>query len=342
MQNKIRGKVLSECPLCHDSHIRVYIKDATDTIYHVEGEWDICQCESCGLKFLNPMPLKEDIGLAYAEYYTHSEEKANFLSFLRPLESSYINVKYHYGKRSFTDYLKFAFVCLFPTERAEMDMRFFYLDARNQGRLLDVGCGSGELLRRLSVRGWVVQGIDFDENAIQQCRRLGVEASVGDLFSERYPAGSFDVVTLNHVIEHLYDTEDVIRECYRILRPGGRLVMATPNGENIWLGKFRKNWFCLQSPAHLQIFSCKNLNGVCKKVGFEILKSTTTSRNGHWVYACSSLIKRHGRFDFGKQKPSKILLLKGKLAQLLLSLGLVFNHRIGTEVVVIAQKPLKK
>lgn len=337
----IRVAELPDCPLCHHGGKEVHIAGMRDTLYHVPGEWTMARCLHCGLLYLSPAPLPEDIGKAYEEYYTHAEEKANILAFLRPLEQGYVDVKYGYARKSWKRCLQFLALSCFPTEKAEADTRYFYLDTHKvaKGKLLDVGCGSGEMMKRLRGKGWDVEGLDFDADAIEQCRKAGIEAKAGDLFSQEYPSGTFDVVTMNHVIEHLYGVDEVVKECFRILKPGGWLVMATPNSQSRQLKRFGRNWFCWHSPAHLQVFNRENLSFLCRESGFQINKSFTTCRNEHWVHACSCLIEKNGHFSFGAEKPGKKLLLKGKMQQLWTWFLLHFKKNIGIEVVVIARKP---
>lgn len=167
--------------------------------------------------------------------------------------------------------------------------------------MLDVGCGSGDMMKCLSPKEWQVEGCDFDEGAVKQCQRTGIDAKQGDIYEGNYASESFDVVTLNHVIEHLYRTEDVLKECLRILKPGGRLVMATPNGQSRLFKRFGGSWISLHVPAHIQIFNVDNLSEVLSKTEFIVKKSRTTCRNEHWGYAVSSKIKQNGRFMIGKE-----------------------------------------
>lgn len=341
MENLIKSASQPFCPLCGKSGNPVLLHGVADKLYGVKGVWNIDRCDHCGLLYLNPMPLQEEIGKAYASYYTHTEEKAAILSFLRPFEQAYVDVKYGYGKQqSLLDYLKYFLICCFPTEKAEIDIRYFYLDGRHKGRLLDVGCGSGDMMSRLRQKGWEVEGCDFDEGAVAHCRKLGIEAEVGDIFAGKYDDCSFCVVTLNHVIEHLYETEAVLRECFRILKPGGRLIMATPNGQSRLFKRFGNCWLSLHTPAHTRIFNVRNLSEAVLNSGFKIEKACTTCRNEHWVYAVSSMIRKNGHFSVGKEKISPKLMLKGKWAQFCTWILLLFKPCSGAEVMIKAIKPL--
>ncbi len=79
-------------------------------------------------------------------------------------------------------------------------------------RVLDVGCGNGEFLKRAKGLGWEVYGLDFDPKAVTAAQASGIHATVGDLESARYPSEHFDAVTMSHVIEHLHDPVEALRE----------------------------------------------------------------------------------------------------------------------------------
>jgi SAM-dependent methyltransferase len=91
---------------------------------------------------------------------------------------------------------------------------------------------------------------------------------LGSLENTRFPDQSFDAVTLNQVIEHVHDPVSLIRECLRILKPGGKLVLATPNIESFGHQIFGRNWSHLDSPRHLMLFSMKTLRECAVRAGF--------------------------------------------------------------------------
>lgn len=109
--------------------------------------------------------------------------------------------------------------------RARADVVEGLCDAR--GRLLDVGCGDGTFLDVMQTRGWNSQGTEVSPFAASQPRRFPVHA--GEVWDAKLPPSSFDVVTGWHVIEHAAEPLRMLAEMYRLLRPGGRLVLATPN-----------------------------------------------------------------------------------------------------------------
>jgi 2-polyprenyl-3-methyl-5-hydroxy-6-metoxy-1,4-benzoquinol methylase len=129
--------------------------------------------------------------------------------------------------------------------------------------ILDVGCGSGLNSAVLAAKGHRVRGVDLSQAAIERYRSRGFEGSVGDFDNGlNYPDASFDVVFCSEVIEHMTSPEILAAEMSRILRPGGLLVLSTPNSA-FWLyrvlGLLGYTVGELQHPKHFQFFSRRSL-----------------------------------------------------------------------------------
>jgi 2-polyprenyl-3-methyl-5-hydroxy-6-metoxy-1,4-benzoquinol methylase len=105
------------------------------------------------------------------------------------------------------------------------------LETETPGRLLDVGCAGGELAALLAARGWRVEGADAEPALVEAARARGVEARLVDLDRAPlpWPDRAVDVVVAAEVIEHVVDTDHLLEEIARVLRPGGALVITTPN-----------------------------------------------------------------------------------------------------------------
>ena len=142
------------------------------------------------------------------------------------------------------------------------------------GRLLDVGCGEATFLRLAQQAGWQVTGTELSEAAVRQAPELDLHR--GEVWEVRLPADTFDVVTSWHVIEHASDPKRLVTELFRVLRPGGWLVLATPNLHDyvFRLGYFagRGHWPALyeddERELHLFHFSPRTLSALMHSVGF--------------------------------------------------------------------------
>lgn len=145
------------------------------------------------------------------------------------------------------------------------------------GRLLDVGSGPGFLLRAAGGRGWRPVGIDPSPFAVAQAQRAGFEAHAGMLEQVDLPAASFDALALLQVIEHVSDPRPLLAACRRLLRPGGAIVVATPNPTSMLARAKREGFNYWIPPVHCVWYSPRSLTMVLRRAGFRVVGKTTWS-----------------------------------------------------------------
>jgi 2-polyprenyl-3-methyl-5-hydroxy-6-metoxy-1,4-benzoquinol methylase len=144
--------------------------------------------------------------------------------------------------------------------------------------LLDVGCGSGENSRALAEKGFKVHGVDISPAAIERYCRQGFDGRVCDIEGGLgYPQASFDIVFCSEVIEHMVSPELLVGEMARVLKPGGHLVLSTPNS-GFWLyrllGMLGYTVSELQHPKHFQFFSQRSLIKLLKSAPLVLVQAT--------------------------------------------------------------------
>lgn len=259
---------LPGCLLCGTVG-KVLYKGLSDRAYNAPGTWTMVRCTNskCGLIWLNPQPLASDTWKLYTDYYTHE-------SIDNPPRSE--------ARRFVSRFLGLA------TARE----RLYELHlAQSNGRLLDVGCGTGSRLVWFRERGWTVYGQEVDPVSAAIARSSDVDVYVGRL--EDLKMAPVDVVTVNHVIEHVNDPVELLRSCSRLLRPGGLCVVATPNALSLGHLLFRDRWLALDPPRHLHLFNQQTLEQTAMMAGLVPVFKKTDSSNMHLVVAES--IQRTGQ-----------------------------------------------
>jgi ubiquinone/menaquinone biosynthesis C-methylase UbiE len=150
---------------------------------------------------------------------------------------------------------------------------------RQANRLLDVGCGAGNLLLAARKNGWDAQGLDVSPNAAKHVRKLGFEVFQGELRAANFPSGHFDVVTAAEFLEHLPEPRSLLTEVARVLRPGGLFWTTTPHARGLSARVLGVKWRCIWPPEHLQLFSAKGLKSLMREVGFRDIRVRTTGGN---------------------------------------------------------------
>jgi SAM-dependent methyltransferase len=137
------------------------------------------------------------------------------------------------------------------------------------GSILDVGCGPGFLLSAVD-KAWERYGVDVSKKALDYCARYA-NVSCGDLPSLRFPDGKFDVIVMNHVIEHLGAPLEYIAEARRILRREGLFIVATPDFDSGCARRFRSRFRMLHDSGHVSLFTAFSLVKMLEDYGFSMI-----------------------------------------------------------------------
>jgi 2-polyprenyl-3-methyl-5-hydroxy-6-metoxy-1,4-benzoquinol methylase len=163
------------------------------------------------------------------------------------------------------------------------------LPVEGKGRLLDFGCGGGSYLARMHRQGWQVTGLDISPEAVRRVREeLHLPALVGSFPCWELASGSFDVITMWQVLEHVHDPLEVLREAYRLLTPGGKLVISVPNIDSLPFRLFGSYWLSLDLPRHLTHFTPSTLHLMLEHAGFRV-HPIRMVRHSQWLRASAKL-----------------------------------------------------
>ena len=269
---------ISNCPVCGQSERKVLHSDLVDNVFRTaSGKWTLWQCAKCDSAYLDPRPTVATIHLAYINYYTHREvvgkESYSSLRPLRKLRRRLVNgyTNWRFGtKAAPASGYGFLTELAIPKLKLILGREYRHLPKlpKQGGRLLDVGCGDGSFLDLARTCGWDVCGLDPDPEAVANATKRNLTVLEGDIeyFSDH--TEQFDVITLNHVIEHVHDPIKVLKICFALLKPGGQIWLETPNVDSFGRMFFKKNWRGLEAPRHLVLFNQRSLAEILISAGF--------------------------------------------------------------------------
>jgi SAM-dependent methyltransferase len=209
--------------------------------------------------YLNPILQEKDIGKYYPVSYYSFQKWTDKVGFFR----------------AFYRKLKWRSLSLYNLSRAPGVPKF-----KKNGRLLDFGCGSGEVLSILKRIGWETHGVELNEEAVKYARSKGLDIFDKDIRSIHFPDDHFDVIRMRSVLEHLYDAPQIMGEIHRILKKDGNLLLICPNIQSFSSRLFKGRWYHLDLPRHLYHFSSISLVSFLKKQHFQFLSTRTCGSGG--------------------------------------------------------------
>lgn len=251
-----------KCPVCNSTYCSVFLR-LYDDRYGYPGNFQLFSCSACGHKFLQDEFSEELLTTLYSKYYPRSSFK---IEEYKPHEE-----------------LRGSFEAWLNGEK-----RFAFRWVSPGVTVLDIGCGFCETLGYHQVRGCKVYGVEADENARRVADKFGFNVHVGLFNPDIYENNYFDIVTMDQVIEHVKDPVETLRGVARILKPGGQVILSTPN-PNGWGSKvFGRRWINWHIPYHIQHFSIQSMKLSASEAGLEFVEAKTITSsdwlNFQWIH----------------------------------------------------------
>ncbi len=235
----------STCPICSSQNLELYI--SSEDYFLTHEVFNIEFCKDCGLKFTNPRPSEELIKKYYQseEYISHSNTRRGLINRIYSLVRLYtIRSKIRILKRYFKN-----------------------------GSVLDIGCGTGEFLNEVKKSGYSVKGIEPDQNARSSAiKNFNLEVLNENEIYDRKDS-QFDVITMWHVLEHVFRIEERMKQIKSLMTPNGILIIAVPNPGSWDARHYGKFWAAYDLPRHLYHFEQLYLIEMITRFGFRHIRT---------------------------------------------------------------------
>jgi SAM-dependent methyltransferase len=199
-------------------------------------------------------------------------------------------------------------------EQRRVGDRFNHVPIVVGGRFLDVGCGSGDMVAAMGRLGMESEGVEPSRYAATKAAEAGLKVTCALLHDAAFPDASFDAVSMFHVLEHTPQPVDVLRECRRILKPGGELVIGVPNFDSLVFALVGDGWIGLQLPSHVQHFSTSSLRVAAERAGLAVGSIETESFPEHVEGELMNWFRR--RFFIPRRLTKRTRVLRGISAHL--------------------------
>jgi SAM-dependent methyltransferase len=148
---------------------------------------------------------------------------------------------------------------------------------RTNGNFLEIGCNAGAVLVAARDNGWQVKGVDISSTASGYAReKNGLDVHTGTIETANYPDDYFDVIYSNATLEHIQHPLSTMRECRRVLKPGGVLYVCTVAWDCYTREILGENWLLLHPTHHIHLYTPANINSLCQYSGMTLAKVWTT------------------------------------------------------------------
>ena len=257
---------IKTCPLCGGTHLE---RTLTCVDHYATGEaFHLCRCADCGFLFTQDFPVEAEIGRYYEtpDYISHSDTRKGLM-----------NRVYHWVRR----YMLKRKARLVSSEAH-----------RREGRLLDIGTGTGYFADTMQRLGWQVEAVEKSAPAREfALAHFGLQVRP-DTELGAYADGSFDVITLWHVMEHLEHLNETWETLRRLLTDKGVLIVAVPNCSSYDARKYGAYWAAYDVPRHLWHFTPATMQQLASKHGFILSARYPMPFDAFYV---SMLTERHMR-----------------------------------------------
>lgn len=222
-----------------------------DPLHDLPGRFAVVRCKACGLMRTNPRPTPSSIGYCYPSDYSPYLDSIPGKLKLRKKDSWHRRLRQRVQR------------ALGTPDPCELPLS-------PPGRLLEIGCASGDYLARAAAEGWTVSGVEFSDEAAQRARDAGFDAVGAPIEDMPAPAERFHVIAGWVVFEHLHRPQRTFHRIREWIRDDVRLVMSVPDAGALEFRLFGARWYALRLRGHMTHFTSRALPPLLHDCGREV------------------------------------------------------------------------
>ena len=256
-------KTISNCPVCNTTEFTKFIECVDYTVSH--DKFTIVECNGCNFHFTNPIPVVEEIGEYYKSesYVSHSSTNKGLIN------------KIYQQVRKFT-----------------LKQKVKLISKHSNGKNhLDIGAGTGHFINATTQAGFNTIGLEPDEDA----RQLAIDTHKVNIqpLENLYTLddNSMDVITMWHVLEHVYDLQKDLKQISSVLKQDGVMFVAVPNMNSFDAKHYKEHWAAYDLPIHLYHFTPNDIKTLFSQFNMEVSEILPMKFDSYYVSMLSEKYK---------------------------------------------------
>lgn len=234
------------CVLCNSGDEQEVLV-GHDRLHGISGTFRVVKCKNCGLMRTNPRPTREGIGKFYPDNYGPYQTVA-------PLDNEKVRPRWK------------------KVARMVFDGYSQKVPPMPPGRMLEIGCASGDFLTKMAARGWVVEGIEFSAAAGDTAQKRGHRVCVATMEKAERSRADVDLTVGWMVLEHLHDPVNALRKLHKWSNADGWLALSVPDAGSWERRIFGDAWYSWHLPNHLYHYDRRTLVRMLEMTGWEVKK----------------------------------------------------------------------
>jgi len=259
-------KKINKCPICSSNNLKEYMQ--TKDFFFTQEDFTLSKCKDCNFVFTNPIPL--NLGKYYEtpDYLSHNTGDNGIMG------SLYSKLRDINIKRKFKLVTKYS----------------------AKGNILDIGCGTGELLNFFKINNWSVTGIEPNQSArIFANSKYKIDVGEEEML-DKFTPNNFDIISMWHVLEHVPDLNNRLSQIKKLLKKDGTIFIALPNLNSPDAKKYKEYWSAIDAPRHLYHFTQQTFESLISKHNMKLVHAEPMKFDSFYVSMLSEKYKKNSLY----------------------------------------------